>query len=196
MGNRQEKLTEERTLNLVSNSHLRIREVRKLHKKFSKVSSGKKTLTRSQFVCLYHSIYQHYNVNLLADHVFRVFAKRIQNAMDFEEFVRCVSITTRGTLSEQVEWIFQLYDVSGNQQVTIEDIVDILKAANIDDYDDSDLADIFDRMDNNKKGFLSYEEFSNGSLNNLTFLKLIGMQRRHERRGSTLSLSSVRNFIL
>ena len=115
--------------------------------------------------------------------------------MDFEEFVQCVSVTTRGTLSEQMEWIFQLYNISGNEAVTVTDIVDILKAADIEDYNDSELTDIFDRMDKSKKGCLSSEEFSNGSLNNLTFLKLIGMQRRHERRSSTLSLISIRSFI-
>jgi len=101
MGNKHNTLTDEKVISLVSKNHLRTRQVRKLHKQFSKVSKFNKSLTRSQFVRLYHSLYQHYNINLLADHVFRVFAKQKKNSMNFEEFIRCVSVTTCGTLSEQ-----------------------------------------------------------------------------------------------
>ena len=114
--------------------------------------------------------------------------------MNLEEFIRCVSTTTRGTLSEQVEWVFQLYDIDGNQRINIQDIIDILKAANIQERSEAELSDIFEKMDMNKDNFLSYDEFSNGSLNDLTFLKLIGM-KKHERRGSIVSLSSVKSFL-
>ena len=93
----------------------------------------------------------------------------------------------------QVEWIYQLYDIEGKENVNMHNILHILEAANIHQH--NQLSDIFVKMDTNKDGFLSYEEFSNGCLNDLTFLKIIGGMKKHERRSSLISLNSVRSFV-
>merc|ERR1712183_1069511 len=100
--------------------------------------------------------------------MFRVFALKNSYSIDFDEFLRCLSVTTRGTLSEQIEWIFRIYDVDGDGNIVVSEIVEIMRAANINQTSSEILA-IFKRMDKNNDGVLSFEEFANESLNDLTF---------------------------
>ena len=96
--------------------------------------------------------------------------------IDFAEFIQCLSVTSRGTLNEQIQWIFRLYDIDGDGVINISEIVEIMRAANVDQKS-SEILIIFKKMDKNNDGVLSLEEFTNESLNDLTFLRLIGMPK-------------------
>ena len=170
----QQNISEDRLIYFVSNSHLRKREVKKIYTKFCRLTKTG-VLTRAQFVTLYNNCYSYYDINLLAEHMFRVFAMKNSYSIDFDEFLQCLSVTTRGTLSEQIEWIFRLYDIDGDGQIVMSEIIEIMRAANINQTS-SEILTIFKRMDKNNDGVLTFEEFSNESLNDLTFLRLIGMQ--------------------
>ena len=78
-------------------------------------------------------------------------------------------------VSEQIAWMFQLYDIDGDGFIVMSEIVGIMQAANINNTS-SNLLRIFKKMDKNNDDRLSFEEFSSESLNDLTFLRLIGMQ--------------------
>ena len=71
--------------------------------------------------------------------------------------------------------MFQLYDIDGDGYIQMSEIVDIMQAANINNTS-SNLLKVFKKMDKNDDDKLSFDEFSNESLNDLTFLRLIGMQ--------------------
>ena len=44
----------------------------------------------------------------------------------------CLSITTRGTVKEQIKWIFRLYDINGDGMLQIHEILEILRSANLE----------------------------------------------------------------
>ena len=170
----QHGLTTERIENLAMNSHFKKRQIKKYHNQFMKVATTG-SLTRAQFVTLYNTISDCYNADLLAEHMFRVFATKNNYSIDFDEFLACLSVTTRGTLSEQIEWIFRLYDIDGDGFIVMSEITGIMQAANINQTS-SNLLRLFKKMDKNDDGKLSFEEFSSESLNDLTFLRFVGMQ--------------------
>merc|ERR1711890_109640 len=131
MGNKgsHPKLEADRMTYLLNNSHFKKRELRKTYKQFCKTTSNG-VLTKAQFVGLYNSLYHgQFNIEFLAEHMFRVFAMNNTYSVDFEGFMKCLSVTTRGTLSEQIKWTFQLYDIDGDGSIVMSEITEIMKAA-------------------------------------------------------------------
>ena len=106
MGNKPVTASEKHLQEIIKKSHFKKHEAMKIHKEFNKISSTG-SVTRAQFVSLYNTVSTCYNSELLAEHMFRVFATQNNYTIAFEEFLRCLSVTTRGTLSEQIEWMFR-----------------------------------------------------------------------------------------
>ena len=104
MGNKtgsEMQSTSERISDIIENTHFKKREVKKHLKQFGAVSSTG-SLTRAQFVTLYNTISSCYNANLLAEHMFRVFARNNSYSITFDEFIKCLSVTTRGIISTTI----------------------------------------------------------------------------------------------
>ena len=94
--------------------------------------------------------------------------------LDFREFVLCLSITTRGTEKEQIKWIFRLYDIDGDGFIEIEEILEVLKSANLEERYTAKIVELFDQMDLNKDGVLSKEEFISQSMTDNTSVRILG----------------------
>ena len=80
-------------------------------------------------------------------------------------------------MDEQIKWIFRLYDVNGDGFLNINEILEILKSANLEDGYTSKVIELFEKMDVNNDGVLSKEEFINQSLSDCTFVKILGKRK-------------------
>ena len=100
--------------------------------------------------------------------------------LDFVEFIGCLSVTTRGTLMEQIKWIFDLYDINRDGVIEIEEIqviLDSVGALGIDKNDPDNIIAKFNEMDEDSDGLLSQSEFVNGCLEDTSLLKAIGLMK-------------------
>ena len=130
-----------------------------------------------------------------AEHVFRTFDANKDGHIDFREFVCSLSITSRGSLEEKLQWAFKVYDIDEDGFITRKEMLEIVKAIykmsrhnslshHLTVSEDASTAeervdDIIKELDKNMDGKLSEKEFVEGSKNNPAIVgKLLQINRR------------------
>ncbi|ETN67180.1 calsenilin [Anopheles darlingi] len=110
------------------------------------------------------------NTGLYAHYVFNTLDKENTGILSFENFVQGLSILSRGTLEEKLCWTFSLYDINHDGKITREEMTDIVTAiyelmgarddGGTDDVNIKSKVDtIFQKMDTNRDGVITIEEF-------------------------------------
>lgn len=105
-----------------------------------------------------------------AHYVFNTFDQDHNGSISFEEFVIGLSVLSRGTLTEKLQWAFNLYDINGDGLITREEMLDIVSAIYemmgkfaepcIDEHTAKEHVErVFQKMDLNGDGVISVEEF-------------------------------------
>ena len=87
-------------------------------------------------------------------------------------------------MKEQIRWIFRLYDINGDGLLHIHEILEILRSANLENEYTETVTELFQRMDTNNDGVLTMDEFINQSMDDFTFVKVLG-KAKTEKRVST-----------
>ncbi|KYQ48052.1 Frequenin-1 [Trachymyrmex zeteki] len=97
----------------------------------------------------------------------------IDGTIEFEEFIRALSVTSRGNLDEKLHWAFRLYDVDNDGFITRDEMYNIVDAiyqmvgqqpqAEDENTPQKRVDKIFDQMDKNHDDKLTLEEFREGS---------------------------------
>ena len=76
-----------------------------------------------------------------------------------------VSVSCRGTMKEKLQWMFDLFDLDSNGSVTKEEMTTIIKSIHKVNKNmtkrtpEEHVDEIFAKLDRNKDGFLTLEEF-------------------------------------
>ncbi|KAL3864621.1 hypothetical protein ACJMK2_006286 [Sinanodonta woodiana] len=105
-----------------------------------------------------------------AHYVFKTFDHDCNGSISFEEFVMGLSVLSRGTAQERLQWAFNLYDVNGDGIISKEELMHIVSAIYdmmgrftepmIDECTIIEHVErIFQKMDLNKDGVISFDEF-------------------------------------
>ena len=130
-----------------------------------------------------------------AEHVFRTFDANKDGHIDFREFVCSLSITSRGSLEQKLQWAFKVYDIDEDGFITRKEMLEIVKAIykmsrhnslshHLTVSEDAStpeerVDDIIKELDKNMDGKLSEKEFVEGSKNNPAIVgKLLQINRR------------------
>ncbi|XP_044588712.1 frequenin-1-like [Cotesia glomerata] len=97
----------------------------------------------------------------------------IDGTIEFEEFIRALSVTSRGNLDEKLHWAFRLYDVDNDGYITRDEMYNIVDAiyqmvgqqlhAEDENTPQKRVDKIFDQMDKNHDDKLTLDEFREGS---------------------------------
>ena len=107
-------------------------------------------------------------------HVFRSFDTNGDGEVDFREFMVSLSITSRGTLRQKLEWAFKVYDIDGDGFITRNEILEIFSAMHNLTGDNQNVTgsvltlqdrvdELIKRLDKDDDGKISMDEFVEGS---------------------------------
>ncbi|KAM3728966.1 Neuronal calcium sensor [Dirofilaria immitis] len=169
------KISKEELLELERKTYFSKKELRKWHKDFiNDYPSGE--MKMDEFQNIYKQFFPNGDPTKFATFVFNVFDSNKDGCISFPEFIIALSITSRGTLDEKLDWAFSLYDVDKDGYITKDEMADIVEAIHAmvgsvlelpDDEDTPEkrVAKIFSNMDHNLDGKLTLEEFKKGSKN-------------------------------
>ncbi|KHN88351.1 Neuronal calcium sensor 1 [Toxocara canis] len=161
------------------------KELKKWYKDFVKdCPSGE--LKMDEFQNIYKQFFPNGDPSKFAAFVFNVFDSNKDGHICFNEFIAALSITSRGTLDEKLDWAFSLYDVDKDGYITKEEMANIVDAiysmiGNMlelpkdEDTPEKRVAKIFSNMDLNLDGRLTLEEFKTGSKNDPWIVQALTM---------------------
>ena len=151
-----------------------------------------------EFKKIYSRMYPAGVEDKYVEHVFRSFDTNEDEEIDFREFMISLSATSRGTLSQKLEWAFKVYDINGDGFISRDEMLEIFFAMHkmMNDHDlsaregfeniEALVDDIIYRFDTNHDGKISMEEFVEGSQNNPTIMsKLSKINRKSSMQYST-----------
>ncbi|XP_038045718.1 Kv channel-interacting protein 4-like isoform X3 [Patiria miniata] len=117
-----------------------------------------------------------------AHFVFNSFDTDHNGSITFEEFVMGLSVLSRGTLNDKLNWAFNLYDINGDGYITREEMLSIIQSIYdmMGKYSEPTSEDItpgehvervFQKMDLNKDGVVTIDEFLDSCRSDETITK-------------------------
>eukprot|EP00112_Aurelia_sp_Birch-Aquarium-sp1_P023146 Seg679.3 transcript_id=Seg679.3/GoldUCD/mRNA.D3Y31 product="Neuronal calcium sensor 1" protein_id=Seg679.3/GoldUCD/D3Y31 len=173
MGHKGSKLSQDEIRELQKATYFDKKELQKWYRDFMKdCPSGQ--LHQDEFERIYQQFFPFGDPSKFAAFVFKVFDKNDDGCISFKEFITALSITSRGSLDEKLEWAFSLYDLDKDGYITRDEMLHIVEAIYrmvgkmVDLPEDEDTPEkrvdkIFNKMDKNDDGQLTMEEFREGS---------------------------------
>lgn len=124
-------------------------------------------LSKEKFTRTY-KMYCHTASEKFASHVFRIFDTDGNGKIDFKEFLIAIAITSGSDANEKLKWAFRMYDINGDGFIELKEMSKIIKAfyemmdcSKIEQKAVSQTEKIFEKLDLNKDGKISLEEFLN-----------------------------------
>ncbi|KAK3096115.1 hypothetical protein FSP39_023390 [Pinctada imbricata] len=127
-------------------------------------------VSEETFKEIYAQFFPQGDSSAYAHYVFNTFDHDRNGSISFEEFVMGLSILSRGSLQERLQWTFSLYDINGDGFITKDEMLDIVTAIYemmgrfsepiIDDTTAQEHVNtVFKKMDANNDGVITYDEF-------------------------------------
>lgn len=122
------------------------------------------------FKTIYAQFFPQGDSSHYAEYVFKTFDRDHSGAISFEDFVVGLSILSRGTLHEKLQWTFNLYDINGDGFITKDELYDIISSIydlvgrcagpDVEETTTRDHVErVFQRLDLNKDGVVTMDEF-------------------------------------
>ncbi|AWP00327.1 putative Kv channel-interacting protein 1-like [Scophthalmus maximus] len=122
------------------------------------------------FKHIYAQFFPHGDASMYAHYLFNAFDTTNNGSIKFKDFVMGLSTLLRGTLREKLEWTFHLYDINRDGYINREEMTEIVRAiydmmgkytypALKGDVPQQHVDAFFRKMDKNKDGMMTLEEF-------------------------------------
>uniref|UniRef100_A0A0X3P222 Neuronal calcium sensor 2 n=1 Tax=Schistocephalus solidus TaxID=70667 RepID=A0A0X3P222_SCHSO len=177
----RKKLPKEDLEFLMSNTHFTKKQIKQWYNGFIRdCPSGQ--LSKKKFIEVYSGFFPDGNAEEFCTHVFRTFDKDNSGKIDFKEFLLAINITSGGRPKEKLEWAYQMYDIDGNGTIERNEMVEIIRAiysmlgadgSSAELSPEARTEEIFAKMDENKDGVLTRDEFMNGCLSDQYLLSML-----------------------
>ncbi|KAI6176684.1 Kv channel-interacting protein 2-like [Aphelenchoides bicaudatus] len=95
---------------IVTKTKFSKREIQLIYRSFKQLCpSG--IIHKDTFREIYSQFFPHGNCSSYSSMIFKTLDRDFNNSINFEDFIVCLSIITRGSNTEKLDWIFTLYDV-------------------------------------------------------------------------------------
>ncbi|GMT07196.1 hypothetical protein PENTCL1PPCAC_29370 [Pristionchus entomophagus] len=154
---------------VVDETHFSKNEVRSIYRAFKETSPNaviNKEILREKFGELFpHGDIEHYS-----DLLFETFDNDGNGTINFQEFVRALSVLCRGTIDEKLDWLYKLYDPKQKGEVTWHRLFYVIQATDdligrkakpsyTREQRGDRAAEIFKKFDINKTGRITKDNF-------------------------------------
>lgn len=154
---------------LLQQTHFTRRELKILYRGFkNECPSG--AVNEDTFKTIYAQFFPQGDSSMYAHFLFEAFDTHKHGAVSFEDFVTGLSIILRGSITDKLNWAFNLYDINKDGCITKEEMTNIMRSIYdmmgkctypcIQDNAPTEQVDnFFQKMDKNNDGVVTIEEF-------------------------------------
>ncbi|XP_037126992.1 Kv channel-interacting protein 2-like isoform X6 [Syngnathus acus] len=127
-------------------------------------------VNEDNFKNIYSQFFPQGDSSTYAHFLFEAFDTDKNGSVSFEDFVFGLSIILRGTINDRLNWAFNLYDLNKDGCITKDEMLDIMTSiydmmgkytypTMQDDAPREHVENFFQKMDRNKDGVVTIEEF-------------------------------------
>lgn len=122
MGKAVSTLTNDDLSHLKQKTYFDKREIKQWYKGFTR-DCPQGYLTKEEFIKIYSQFFPFGDATEFASYIFRSFDQNKDDAVDFSEFILGLSITSRGTIEEKLDWSFRMYDIRDENEISFDDML-------------------------------------------------------------------------
>lgn len=144
-------------------------EIKRIYQGF-KQSCPSGIVNENTFKDMYCQFFPLADTTQYAHYVFKALDKDRAGTINFKEFVMGLSVLSRGSSREKLQWAFNLYDINKDGAVTKEEMFEIISSVySLLGHYSAPMADersarehaarVFQKLDLNKDGVVTYDEF-------------------------------------
>ena len=196
---------------LLEMTHFKKHDLKRWYKKFMKdYPQGRVDV--QQFNQLYGKLYKTNFSNHLAEHIFNSLDDDKNGYISFKELMSSLSVTSHGTLRGKLEWLFRVYDLDQDGEITLEEVNHMVECMQpvsnrrppvlsshrgCGAASNQEVRDMFQTVDLDSNGSWSMDEFVAGMVANPKFIRLLKVvpdtTRKRRRRSYSLRVNRVRD---
>ncbi|KAG0673267.1 hypothetical protein C6P40_002873 [Pichia californica] len=127
MGQKPSKLNSEDISLLRQETKFSTRELHQWYKGFKRdVQNGE--LTKEEFIKIHKQFYPFGDPTEFASYAFEAFDINDRRKIDFKDFIKSLSIASRGTIEEKLKWSFKMYDRDKDGYISYADLLIVVKS--------------------------------------------------------------------
>ena len=142
-------------------------------------------INEKEFISIYQKFFPQGDVEEFATHVFRAFGGKKKGYIGFKEFFSAFVVQSSGDLHEKVKFAFRMYDLDGDGEITRDEMLTIVRSiyklfspsVSMPEHletPEKRTESIFNKMDSNKDGSISFDEFLEGAMHDSFISKMLG----------------------